>query len=109
MTARERPPTPQPRAHPQTHPDVEILGSEVGFARHLRVEVVRFRHRRFAGGWSGERVLDVVRRGAAVAILLYDPDRDSVVLVEQFRVAALYGGRARGPAGGASGAPGHVR
>ena|ERR1700676_2932949 len=93
MTAKERPPTPQPRAHPPAHPDVEILGSEVGFARHLRVEVVRFRHRRFAGGWSGERVFDVVRRGAAVAILLYDPDRDSVVLVEQFRVAALYGGR----------------
>ena len=54
---------------------------------------MRFRHRLFAGGWSGERVFDVVRRGEAVAVLLYDPDRDSVVLVEQFRLAALYGGR----------------
>src|SRR6202790_1653087 len=93
MTAKERPPPPPPGPPPPAHPDVEILGSEVAFARHLRVEVVRFRHRRFAGGWSGARVFDVVRRGAAVAILLYDPDRDSVVLVEQFRVAALYGGR----------------
>ncbi|MFI4948979.1 MAG: NUDIX domain-containing protein [Alphaproteobacteria bacterium] len=75
------------------HPDVEILGAEVGFARHLSVEVVRFRHRLFEGGWSGERVFDVVRRGAAAAVLLYDPERDSVVLVEQFRIAALYGGR----------------
>src|SRR5437660_6906485 len=76
-----------------SHPDVEILGIEVGFARHLRVDVVRFRHRLFAGGWSGERVFDIVRRGAAVAVVLYDPDRDSVVLIEQFRLAALYAGR----------------
>ena len=54
---------------------------------------MRFRHRLFAGGWSGERVFDIIRRGAAVAVLLYDPDRDSIVLVEQFRLAALYGGR----------------
>lgn len=78
---------------PPTHPDVEIVAAETGFARHLRVEVVRFRHKLFAGGWSGERVFDVVRRGAAVAVVLYDPERDSVVLIEQFRLAALYGGR----------------
>lgn len=88
MTAKRRAPAPAP-----AHPDVEILGAEVGFARHLAVEIVRFRHRLFAGGWSGERVFDVVRRGAAAAVLLYDPERDSVVLVEQFRIAALYGGR----------------
>lgn len=76
-----------------THPDVEIVAAETGFARHLRVDVVRFRHRLFAGGWSGERVFDVVRRGAAVAVVLYDPERDSVVLIEQFRLAALCGGR----------------
>jgi len=79
---------------PPPHPDVEILAVEERFARHLRVEVVRFRHRLFAGGWSGERVFDVVRRGAAVAVVLYDPERDSVVLLEQFRIAALFGERA---------------
>lgn len=88
MTARQRAPLP-----PSSHPDAEILGAETGFARHLRVEIVRFRHRLFAGGWSGERVFDVVRRGAAVAVLLYDPERDRVVLIEQFRIAALYAGR----------------
>src|SRR5437879_11625251 len=76
-----------------SHPDVEILGIEVGFSRHLGVDVVRFRHRLFAGGWSGERVFDIVRRGPAAAVVLYDPERDSVVLIEQFRVAALIGGR----------------
>ena len=88
MTAKRNAPGPPP-----SHPDVEILGFEIGFARHMRVDVVRFRHRLFAGGWSGDRVFDVVRRGPAVSVLLYDPDRDSVVLVEQFRLPALYGGR----------------
>ena len=83
----------RPPVHPPSHPDVEILGIETGFSRHLGVDVVRFRHRLFAGGWSDERVFDVIRRGAAAAVLLYDPERDSVVLIEQFRVAALFAGR----------------
>ena len=87
MSATARPPA------PPSHPDLEIIEAETGFARHIQVDVVRFRHRLFAGGWSGERVFDVIRRGEAVAVLLYDPDRDSIVLVEQFRLAALYGGR----------------
>jgi ADP-ribose pyrophosphatase len=87
MSAKAHPP------EPPSHPDLEIINAETRFERHIRVDVVRFRHRLFAGGWSGERVFDVVRRGEAVTVLLYDPDRDSVVLIEQFRLAALYGGR----------------
>ena len=47
---------------------------------------------------------DVLRRGDAVAVVLYDPDRDRLVLVEQFRLPPLYGrllavaGRSRSPA-----------
>src|SRR5213082_290313 len=75
-----------------SHPDARIDGAGTPFSRFLRVDVVRFRHRLFSGEWSGERVYDVLRRGDAVAIMLYDPDRDSVVLVEQFRLPALYAG-----------------
>lgn len=82
-------PEPEP---PPAHPDVEITGSDIGFRRFLRVDVVRFRHRLFSGAWSGERTYDVLRRGAAVAIVLYDPERDRVVLIEQFRLPALYAG-----------------
>ncbi len=89
MAANDGDPAPVP-----THPDLDVIEARTRFARHLRVDVVRFRHRRFDGGWTGERVFDIVRRGEAVAVLLYDPDRDAVVLVEQFRLAALYGSRA---------------
>ncbi|HTT80308.1 MAG TPA: NUDIX domain-containing protein, partial [Stellaceae bacterium] len=88
--ADNAPPLP---AAPPAHPDLEIVEAGTGFARHLQVDVVRFRQRRFDGGWSGERVFDIVRRGAAASVLLYDPERDAVVLVEQFRLAALYAGR----------------
>src|ERR1700730_16533367 len=80
-----------PAAFP-SHPDARIEGAETPFSRFLRVDVVRFRHRLFSGEWSAERVYDVLRRGDAVALMLYDPDRDSVVLVEQFRLPALYAG-----------------
>ncbi|HTV89198.1 MAG TPA: NUDIX domain-containing protein [Stellaceae bacterium] len=80
-------------AAPAPHPDLDIVEARSGFSRHLGVDVVRFRHRRFDGGWSGEKVYDIVRRGAAATVILYDPERDSVVLVEQFRLAAHYGGR----------------
>src|SRR5258708_23037259 len=81
---------PPARTDLPSHPDARLEGAETPFSRFLRVDVVRFRHRLFSGEWSGERLYDVLRRGDAVAIMLYDPDRDSVVLVEQFRLPALY-------------------
>src|ERR1700724_150381 len=74
------------------HPDIEIADAANVFARYLRIDTFRFRHRLFSGEWSAVRSYDVLRRGRAVAIILYDPDRDSVVLVEQFRLPALLAG-----------------
>lgn len=79
-------------AAPPSHPDARIVSIDTPFARFLRIDVVRFRHKLFSGEWSGERTYDVLRRGDAVGIILYDPERDSVVLVEQFRLPALYAG-----------------
>jgi ADP-ribose pyrophosphatase len=74
---------------PPAHPDVEIVEATNAFERFLRVEVFRFRHRLFSGEWSALRSYDVLRRGQAAAIVLYDPDCESVVLVEQFRLPAM--------------------
>ncbi len=72
------------------HPDVEIIEAAEAFERFLRVDVMRYRHRLFSGEWSPVRLYDVLRRGAAVAVVPYDPLRDSVVLVEQLRLPALF-------------------
>jgi len=74
------------------HPDLDVRSSVIGFKRYLRVDTIRFRHRLFSGEWSGERTFDVLRRGEAVAVVLYDPDRDQVVLIEQFRLAPWLSG-----------------
>jgi ADP-ribose pyrophosphatase len=76
------------------HPDVEIMQTETGFRGFLRLDVVRFRHRRFSGEWSALRRYELLRVGPAVAVVLYDPDRDAVVLVEQLRLGALFAGAA---------------
>ena len=77
---------------PPAHPDIEIVGATNAFERFLRVDVFQFRHRLFSGEWSALRSYDVLRRGQAASVVLYDPDRESVVLVEQFRLPALLAG-----------------
>jgi len=74
------------------HPDAEITEHETALGHYLRVDAVKFRHRLFSGGWSELRNYEVLRRGQAVSIVLFDPDRDRVVLVEQFRLPALLAG-----------------
>jgi ADP-ribose pyrophosphatase len=74
--------------------DVEIIEATTPFERFLRVDTIRFRHRLFSGEWSGANTYDVLRQGAAAAIVLYDPDQDAVVLIEQFRLPALLAGSA---------------
>lgn len=75
-----------------TRDDVDILGSETVWQGFFRVDRLRLRHRLFGGGWSRPVVREVFERGHAAAILPYDPRRDSVVLIEQFRIGALTGG-----------------
>lgn len=76
-----------------SHPDAEITERQSAFqGSHLGIDRVRFRHRLYRGGWSGMRDYEVMRRGAAAAIVLYDPLREAVVLIEQFRLPALLAG-----------------
>ncbi|AEJ00625.1 nucleoside diphosphate pyrophosphatase [Nitrosomonas sp. Is79A3] len=69
--------------------DVEILEKTVCFEGFFRIERYRLRHRLFSGDWSHPLVREVFERGHAAAVLPYDPIRDEVVLIEQFRVGAL--------------------
>lgn len=69
--------------------ELEILDKEVCYQGFFRLERYRLRHALFGGGWSRELTRELFERGRAVAILLYDPERDCVVLTEQFRIGAL--------------------
>jgi len=72
--------------------DVEILERTAVFQGYFRVDRYRLRHRLHAGGWSAPMSREVFERGHAVCVLPYDPGRDEVVLIEQFRVGAYAAG-----------------
>lgn len=67
----------------------EIISKETGYAGFFKLEKYRLRHTLFAGGWSGEIERELFGRGQCVAVLLYDPRCDEVVLIEQFRIGAI--------------------
>lgn len=72
-----------------TSTDVEILEKTVCFEGFFRLERYRLRYRLFNGDWSCPVVRELFERGHAAAVLPYDPIRDEVILIEQFRVGAL--------------------
>ncbi len=72
---------------------LKILSKEVAYQGYFRIERYRLRHEKHDGTWSGEIVREVFQRGDAAGALLYDPERDAVVLVEQFRLPAHLAGR----------------
>lgn len=68
--------------------DVEVIEKNIAYDGYFRVDRYRLRHKLFAGGWGKEVARELFERGHAVAVLPYDPVRDVVVLVEQFRIGA---------------------
>lgn len=76
-----------------TESDIDIREHQVRYRGFFRIDHYRLRHRTFAGGWTDVMTREVFERGHAVAVLLYDPDRDEVVLIEQFRIGAYTAGR----------------
>ncbi len=68
--------------------DVRVLACDTVYQGYFRVDRYRLQHRRHDGGWTQELTREVFERGHAVGVLPYDPRRDEVVLIEQFRVGA---------------------
>lgn len=71
------------------HNDVIIEQEKVVYRGFFCLKEYRLRHRLFAGGWSEPITREVFVRGDAVGVLLYDPKRQAVVMVEQFRTGAI--------------------
>ena len=76
------------------HPGMTVLADEVVWDGRFPLQRVRFRYTRFDGAPSSELTWELWRRGRGCAVLPYDPARDRVALIEQFRLPALAAGLA---------------
>jgi ADP-ribose pyrophosphatase len=72
-----------------SEPRVIVLEQTVAYDGRFKIIRYRLRHQLFAGGLSPVLVREVFERGHAVAVLPFDPERNQVVLIEQFRIGAL--------------------
>jgi len=69
--------------------DYELLHSEKISDGFFKLHRMQIRHRSFHGDWCAPVVRERLEDISAVSVLLYDPDEDAVVLVEQFRAGML--------------------
>ena len=69
--------------------DVEVIEKTVCYQGFFRLEKYCLRHRLFSGDWSPLLTREMFERGHAAAVLPYDPVRDEIVLIEQFRPGAI--------------------
>jgi ADP-ribose pyrophosphatase len=69
--------------------EFKIINKEILYSGFFRMEKYCLQHTLYGGGWSAEINRELFVRGSCVAVLLYDPERDKVVLIEQFRAGAI--------------------
>ena len=68
---------------------VELKNTVNVFDGHLQIKKYHLRHELFQGGWSQTLCREVMSQGStAVAVLPFDPYRQEIVLIEQFRIGA---------------------
>jgi nudix-type nucleoside diphosphatase (YffH/AdpP family) len=83
LNAADAPPTTlRRRAGPG---DVAVAARRTPYAAFFAVEEYDLRHARFAGGMSDEMARAAFVSADAVTVLPYDPGRDRVMVIEQFR------------------------
>lgn len=56
----------------------------------FRLEKYQLQHQLFRGGTSRTITRELFMRGSCVAVILFDPTRREVVLIEQFRPGAMF-------------------
>ena len=68
---------------------IELLHAETAFDGFFRLERIKLRHALFAGGMSEPLIRERLVSADVACVLPYDPVRDEVVMIEQFRIGAL--------------------
>lgn len=68
----------------------QVLEKAIVYDGFFQMERYHLQHRLFCGDWGPPIIRECLERGHAVAVLPYDPVRDQIVLIEQFRIGALH-------------------
>ena len=72
--------------------NVDLIEKTTPYQGYFQIDVYRLRHKRFGGGWTEVMSREMFERCRATVVLPYDPARDAVVLIEQFRIGAYAAG-----------------
>lgn len=72
-----------------THEGLEIISKQRVYDGYCPIDEYRFRFRSFRGGFSNIVKRELILRPKVAAVLLYDPKKDKVVMIEQIRVGAF--------------------
>jgi len=75
-----------------TPDDVTVIDRTTAYSGWFAVDVFRLRHTQYEGGMGPEIRRELFRMGDSTCCLPYDPVRDEVVLIEQFRMAPYTAG-----------------
>jgi ADP-ribose pyrophosphatase len=70
--------------------DVTILKEETVFSGYSKVKQVEVQIPLFQGGVNHRLQRELLCRPSAVAVLLFDPEKNQVVMIEQFRAGGLF-------------------
>lgn len=73
--------------------DVKIINDDYCHEGFFKLRRMTVRYERFDGAMSPDVTLECLERGNAAAVLLYDPDRDRLVLIRQFRIGSYLSGQ----------------
>lgn len=74
-----------------TAADYEIVTETKHYDGIITLLERQLRFRMFDGSWSSTITRTSITRNSAIAVLLYQPEQDVVILVEQFRVGGIEG------------------
>lgn len=69
--------------------DYQIIDSRTASDGFFKMKRLELRHTSYQGDWCPTVVRERIEDISAAAVLLYDPDQDAVVLVEQFRCGMM--------------------
>lgn len=69
--------------------DVQVLGKVRAHDGYFKVDRYSLKHKKHEGGWTAPLSREIFERGHATSVLLYDPDLERLVFIEQFRPGAF--------------------